>query len=458
MKGSMDTAKHTTRLYWENPYDAEFTATVVDAWQDGGNIYAVLDSTLFYPEGGGQPSDRGTLQVSPGVGFSVGHVFEEGGRIVHLLSPQERIRGSLLEKGLTVRGHIDWARRFDFMQQHTGQHILSRAFEQVYNANTVGFHIGDDYVSIDLDVRSVDEGRVTEVEDLANHIIYSNLPVEVRFHTQDQVPDNIRRRIPTDSGSVRVIYIGDFDTCACGGTHVRATGEIGIIKINRLDRSHGGVRVIFRCGQRALLDLRAKERVLDGVARSLSVGYHDLLNAVTSLSEKASGLEKQLNRLNRQLLEYEIREMAREILAEGVGADGEGDKERLGGERWVIRGRGFAVCKCNGKQPHELRHMARSLGELTGKTVFVVSQDPQFSLVVAFHTPDAGRQSHAPCHRNAAWLVSELGKGWGLKGGGTPQLAQMGSKEPLDVPEERILDDIEGVMDRAKTVTDRPGT
>ena len=175
--------------------------------------------------------------------------------------------------------------------------------------------------------------QLTEVEDLANHIIFSNLAVEVRVHTPDQVPDTIRRRIPTASDWVRVVYIGDFDACACGGTHVRATGEIGIIKINRLDRSHGGVRVIFRCGQRALADLRAKERVLDSAARSLSVGYQDLVSAVTSLSEKAAGLEKEIGRLRRQLLEHEIGETARQLLDENAEVDG----ETFGQERWIAK-------------------------------------------------------------------------------------------------------------------------
>jgi alanyl-tRNA synthetase len=448
MKDLMDTANHTTRLYWEKSYDTEFTATVIDAWQDDANVYAVFDSTLFYPEGGGQPSDRGTIQVTPGISFSVGHVFEEDGRIVHVLSPDKGSGGTFPEKGQAVRGRIDWARRFDFMQQHTGQHILSRALEEVCNANTVGFHLGDDYVSIDLDVQSVGDSRLTEVEDLANHIIFSNLAVEVRVHTPDQVPDTIRRRIPTASDWVRVVYIGDFDACACGGTHVRATGEIGIIKINRLDRSHGGVRVIFRCGQRALADLRAKERVLDSAARSLSVGYQDLVSAVTSLSEKAAGLEKEIGRLRRQLLEHEIGETARQLLDENAEVDG----ETFGQERWIAKRLDFAVCKLEGKQPAELRHMAKSASELTGQTVFMFSQEPQFSLVVASHTTGKGKKpSDVPPARNAALLVSELGRIWGLRGGGTPQLAQIGSKEPLDIPEAHILGDIEGIVGKLST-------
>jgi alanyl-tRNA synthetase len=448
MKHVRDTTNHTTKLYWRNPSDTQFSAKVVEVWQDDDHIYAVFDSTLFYPEGGGQPSDRGTIKASGEITLYVDHVFEEDGRIVHLLSPDELSGGNLLEAGQTVHGQIDWARRFDFMQQHTGQHILSRAFEVVCNANTVGFHLGDDYVSIDLDIQSVSDSLLTEVEDLANRMIFSNLGVEIREYASNEVPDDIRRRIPADSHSVRVVYVGDFDACACGGTHVQATGEIGIIKINRLDRSHGGVRVIFRCGQRALADLRTKEKVLDSVARCLSAGYQDLPDTVAALSEKAAALEKEAGRLKRQLLEYEIQEIATQIASDDIEAAPGFDQER-----WVAKRPGLAVCKWEGRQAQELRQVARSLSELAGMTVIVFSQVPQFSLVVASHVSGGKRKGAAgvPPAQNAALLASELGQVWGIKGGGTPQLAQIGSKEPLDIPEQRILGDIETTMGKLGT-------
>lgn len=516
---------NTTKLYWEKPYDTYFSAKVTDVWQDKGRLFAVLDSTLFYPEGGGQPSDQGAIVITPdsappdfdapefgllapvfnggtlsdtgglcdGVIYNVGHVFEDDGRIVHVLSlgqklPPETIgiigpttlgetdeavsrqpipdakgtgkrpsegHSNPLKNGQVVYGMIDWGRRFDFMQQHTGQHILSRAFEEICSANTVGFHLGDDYVSIDLDVSSVEGTKITAVEDIANEIIFKNLPVEVCEYEQGQVPDSIRMRIPTESGPVRIIYVGDFDACACGGTHVQSTGEVGIIKINQLDRSHGGVRVIFRCGKRALLDLREKEKVLDDIARALSVGYKDLPAAVASLSEKAVDLDKQAGSLKKQLLEYETESLAREI--ESIGTD-----ERP--EGLVMPGPGFAVCQCEGKQPGELRFMAKSISELTGKMVVVLSLNPRFSLVVASPMPEntqAGprggskakgsgkrqRFSHVPPARNASLLVSKLAKKWGLGGGGTPHLAQMGSKEPLSKSREDILKDITDIIE-----------
>jgi alanyl-tRNA synthetase len=453
----------TIKLYWERPYDTGFSARVVDVWQDDGQFFLVLDETLFYPEGGGQPCDYGViasdvfhqedcLQSIPGcchdagTGYQVNNVFEEDGRIIHVLANCS----DGFRKGQTVHGEIEWERRFDFMQQHTGQHILSRAFEEICGTGTVGFHLGKDYVSIDLDVSSIDDSSLAAVEDLANQMVFRNLPVEVKEFEQDQVPDKIRRRIPTESGTVRIVYAGDFDACACGGTHVHSTGEIGIIKVNQLDRSHGGVRVIFRCGKRALLDLREKERILGDMARVLSVGHQDLPQAVTLLSEKVADLDKETGRLRKELLEYEIESLAREIHPIGPGQK-----------------QGFAVQHCRGKQPADLRFMAKAIGDLTGKMVVLFSVDPQFSLVAASPANDSkdsgdanGRKSKDARHRkgldispgkNASLLVSRLAQKWGLRGGGTPGLAQMGSKEPLGMDEKDILRDIEDVIEVLKT-------
>jgi alanyl-tRNA synthetase len=456
----------TTKLYWQRPYDTKFSSKIAEVWQEEeGRLFMVLDATLFYPEGGGQPWDcglitpalcatKGCLHITgilpDGAACNVDYVFEEHGQIIHVLPMDEKSWPVFFKKGQEVYGEIDWERRFDFMQQHTGQHILSRAFEEICNANTVGFHLGKDYVSIDLGLASIDGPCINAVEDLANEIIFKNLPVTVEEYDQEHVPPRIRRRIPTESGTVRIINVGDFDACACGGTHVCSTGEIGIIKINQLDRSHGRVRVIFRCGKRAFLDLREKEKVLGDATRALSVGYQDLLQVVTSLSAKVTGLEKESGRLKKELLEYEIESLARELCS--MDTD---------------KGKNFAVRQCEGKQPAELRFMARSISDIAGKMVVLFSMDPRFSLVAASPSPgnegvenghgnragDADRLSRAsglPPSGNASLLVSKLAKEWGLKGGGTPDLAQMGSKIPLSKSGKDILKDITAVIEDMK--------
>ena len=413
----------TAKMYWANPYGTDFSATVLDIWQEDDDLFLVLDKTFFYPEGGGQPCDLGIIVpvaslLGEGMGnidevYRVRKVFEDDGRIIHVMGQAG------LSKGQTVFGRIDWDRRFDFMQQHTGQHILSRGFEELLGAQTIGFHLGDDYVSIDLDAPSIEDSMLMRVEDLTNEIVYKNLPVEVKEYTQSQVPSAIRMRIPTDADSIRVVHIGDFDACACGGTHVKATGEIGIVKINQTDRSHGGVRVIFRCGRRALLDLREKEQILLSTSQMLSVSYKDLYETVVSVLEDANRAAKDLRLLKKEVLEYEVKDLIEKARTQS--------------------GSGCFVCRVDGKDVSELKIMCKKICDCIDETVVLFSCVPQFSLVVACPDKAVTELMHlSPC-LDASAIVKNLAHKWGLKGGGTPQIAQMGSKEPMDKSEEVVL-------------------
>lgn len=424
----------TAKMYWANPYGTDFSATVLDIWQEDDDLFLVLDKTFFYPEGGGQPCDLGIIVpvaslLGEGMGnidevYRVRKVFEDDGRIIHVMGQAG------LSKGQTVFGRIDWDRRFDFMQQHTGQHILSRGFEELLGAQTIGFHLGDDYVSIDLDAPSIEDGMLMRVEDLANEIVYKNLPVEVKEYTQSQVPSAIRMRIPTDADSIRVVHIGDFDACACGGTHVKATGEIGIVKINQTDRSHGGVRVIFRCGRRALLDLREKEQILLSTSQMLSVSYKDLYETVVSVLEDANRAAKDLRLLKKEILEYEVKDLIEKARTQS--------------------GSGCFVCRVDGKDVSELKIMCKKICDCIDETVVLFSCVPQFSLVVACPDKAVTELMHlSPC-LDASAIVKNLAHKWGLKGGGTPQIAQMGSKEPMDKSEEVVLEDLLETMEKLK--------
>ncbi len=424
----------TAKMYWANPYGTDFSATVLDIWQEDDDLFLVLDKTFFYPEGGGQPCDLGIIVpvaslLGEGMGnidevYRVRKVFEDDGRIIHVMGQAG------LSKGQTVFGRIDWDRRFDFMQQHTGQHILSRGFEELLGAQTIGFHLGDDYVSIDLDAPSIEDSMLMRVEDLTNEIVYKNLPVEVKEYTQSQVPSAIRMRIPTDADSIRVVHIGDFDACACGGTHVKATGEIGIVKINQTDRSHGGVRVIFRCGRRALLDLREKEQILLSTSQMLSVSYKDLYETVVSVLEDANRAAKDLRLLKKEILEYEVKDLIEKARTQS--------------------GSGCFVCRVDGKDVSELKIMCKKICDCIDETVVLFSCVPQFSLVVACPDKAVTELMHlSPC-LDASAIVKNLAHKWGLKGGGTPQIAQMGSKEPMDKSEEVVLGDLLETMEKLK--------
>lgn len=424
----------TAKMYWANPYGTDFSATVLDIWQEDDDLFLVLDKTFFYPEGGGQPCDLGIIVpvaslLGEGMGnidevYRVRKVFEDDGRIIHVMGQAG------LSKGQTVFGRIDWDRRFDFMQQHTGQHILSRGFEELLGAQTIGFHLGDDYVSIDLDAPLIEDSMLMRVEDLTNEIVYKNLPVEVKEYTQSQVPSAIRMRIPTDADSIRVVHIGDFDACACGGTHVKATGEIGIVKINQTDRSHGGVRVIFRCGRRALLDLREKEQILLSTSQMLSVSYKDLYETVVSVLEDANRAAKDLRLLKKEILEYEVKDLIEKARTQS--------------------GSGCFVCRVDGKDVSELKIMCKKICDCIDETVVLFSCVPQFSLVVACPDKAVTELMHlSPC-LDASAIVKNLAHKWGLKGGGTPQIAQMGSKEPMDKSEEVVLGDLLETMEKLK--------
>jgi len=416
----------TRRLYWERPYDTEFEAKVTNVSRKDDEFRIELDSTLFYPEGGGQPCDLGTIFVSSHE-FAVVRVFEEAGKIVHVLRLKEnpatgttyKDRPSLqrepVKKGLNVKGKIDWHRRFDHMQQHTGQHILSRAFEKLVGANTVGFHLSREYASVDLDVSSLSQEEIFRVEELANEIVFRDLPVDVVEYTPEKIPEAVRKRIAVEAPKIRVVLIGDFDACACGGTHVSSTGQVGIVRVSKIDRAHGGVRVVFKCGWRVFYDFREKEKILNQTAKILSQSPRFLPNVVGSLAKKVSELEKERETLRKALLELEIKHFIHEV----SGSDSQSS-------------RSMVVKPFPGKNPRELRIIAAKTREATGKTVVVFSQKPKFSVAVA--TCPSGDAAE-----DAALFISKIAERWGGRGGGNRNLAQLGSKEPVNVPEEDII-------------------
>ena len=273
----------TERLYWQDPYLRQFTATIVERTAHHGRPALVLDRTAFYPTGGGQPHDRGTLNEVPVV-----EVIEReaDGAILHILErPLEAHE---------VVGRIDWERRFDHMQQHTGQHILSQAFLRQAGAQTVSFHLGEEIVTIDLDRTGFSEADIEAVEELANQVVLENREVRVRFLDAETAVALGLRRPPDRRGTLRVVEIEAFDRSACGGTHVRRTGEVGPIKIVKWERRGGETRVFFLCGWRALRDHRHKHRLLRDLSAALSVGAEGLPEAVAALQRDLKEARKAL--------------------------------------------------------------------------------------------------------------------------------------------------------------------
>lgn len=418
----------TRRLYWEQPHAASFTGHIVKFVQKEGRTGVVLDQTLFHPEGGGQPCDTGHITLlhsglSVALGGSdllVSEVVEDGDEAVHLVdlggsAPRIDALPGMPEGGWPVQGEIDWVRRFDLMQQHTGQHILSRAFEEVMGARTVGFHLAKDYVSIDLDTQGASATDLARVEDIANQVVFQDVPVVVKEYGRRELPQDVRARFQIDADTIRVICVGDFDACPCGGTHATSTGQIGLIKINQTDRAHGGLRVVFRCGGRALLDYREKQDLLDETARILSQPAQAVPAASKALSEKLLRLQEEHDEAQEALLELEIQAQTR--------------PERIAGADSV-------VVELAGKSPDRLKYAAKRIAEVSGQLTVCFVREPRFSAVVA---------SLAPNGADARAVVSAIAQAWGGRGGGTPQMAQLGSKDPLAADPRAVTDDVKRI-------------
>ncbi|MDQ2950612.1 MAG: DHHA1 domain-containing protein [Acidobacteriota bacterium] len=258
----------TDRLYYRDSYLTEFQARVVDTSADRKTIY--LDRTAFYPMSGGQPFDLGKLG-----GIPVTEVSDEDHRVAHVLG------APLLETEVT--GEIDWRRRFDHMQQHTGQHLLSAVFVELMNAPTVSFHLGADSATIDLQIPSLEPRQVQLVELRANEIVFANRPVQISFQEQTEALD--LRKPSEREGLLRVVSIEGLDRSACGGTHVRATGEIGPILIRKLERVRGNVRLEFVCGLRAIKRARADYEALAAMTEK----FHETDKARGRLSVALAG-------------------------------------------------------------------------------------------------------------------------------------------------------------------------
>jgi alanyl-tRNA synthetase len=288
----------TKRLYFEDPYQVEFEARVVERMIFQDKPALVLDKTCFYPEGGGQPADKGTLS-----GVPVLHVLEENNRILHVLEEE------ITEREVT--GKIDWDRRFDHMQQHSGQHILSQCFVRAHEAETRSFHLGEKTSTLEIDLRNIDEKEVKYIEKLANDIVFQDREVKSSFFKEQELRSVPLRRPPQKKGKIRVVEVTGFDCTACGGTHPHRTGEIGIIKILRWDRIRNNVRFEFVCGKRALMDYTRKHRDLYELSNRLTVDDAEVLASVEKLAGELKHQKKANKKIQEKLAQYEADEIIR---------------------------------------------------------------------------------------------------------------------------------------------------
>jgi len=297
----------TRRLYYDDSLLRSFEASVTAVRERDGAPEAALEATAFYPGGGGQPADRGDLGSS-----AVLDVTEEAGIVWH------RLDAPVVESA-RLAASLDWERRFDHMQQHTGQHVLSRAFVELARADTKSFHLGDEIVTIDVDHADLPPDLLAHVEERANEIVWEDRAVSTRWTTLEEALRLPLRKPPDVEGAVRIVEIDAFDWSACGGTHVARTGQVGLVHVLGVERYKGGVRVSFVCGGRALRRLRESGALLRGLALEFTSGEADIPRAVARLKEERAALERRLKPLLKDSLD---REAARLLESAPVGACG----------------------------------------------------------------------------------------------------------------------------------------
>jgi alanyl-tRNA synthetase len=290
--------KETRRLYFEDAYQLEFKARVVERKIHEGQPALILNQTCFYPDSGGQPSDRGMIES-----VEVLNVLEEEGRILHIL--KENI---LSEE---VKGKIDWNLRFDHMQQHSGQHILSQSFYECLGGETLSFHLGEELSTVEIGVTKISEEDVERVEKRSNDIIFQNLPIKIYFIPEEKIKEIPLRKPPKKEGLIRVVEVSGFDYSACGGTHCRSAGEIGIIKVLNWERIRNNLRFEFVCGQRALRDYAWRNSDLRQLASQFSVHEKEVFSWVQKTIEEMKALRKKMKKLGEKVSFFEAQEVVR---------------------------------------------------------------------------------------------------------------------------------------------------
>jgi len=290
----------TRRLYYEDAYLLEFAAEVVTRTEHEGRPAVALDATAFYPESGGQPWDKGTLN-----GVEVLKVIDIDGMILHVLEAE-------IAAG-PAHGRIERSTRFDHMQQHTGQHVLSQAFRELLKGETLSFHMGADVSTLEIGLKSISDAECDRVEDRANAVVWEDREVKTYFVPEERIGEVPLRRPPKKQGLLRVVEVDGFDYSACGGTHVRRTGEIGLIKLAGIEKIRGNLRFEFFCGGRALRDYRGKDRTARKLAAALSCSTADVAGQVEKVLAEGKILKKRAKQREERLAAFEAAEIVRNV-------------------------------------------------------------------------------------------------------------------------------------------------
>ncbi|QBP42332.1 alanyl-tRNA editing protein [Paenisporosarcina antarctica] len=389
------------KLFYEDAYRQSGVTKVVSLAKDQSERwYVTLEETLFYPTGGGQPHDNGMINS-----VQVTDVEEVEGEIRHYLAKP------LLEVGEAVNIEIDWTRRFDFMQQHAGQHILTASFVELFDIQTTSFHLGKELVTIDLDIKDITTEQLVEVEKRANQLILENRPIATKWVTKDELKDYpIRKQVAVEE-DIRLVIIPEFDYNGCGGTHPSSTGQIAALKILDTEMQKGKIRVHFLCGGRVLQQLHRKQKTLQEVTHLLSAPEEGLALAVKVMLDNSKKLEKTLEETHEQLMNYEVKELLGEIQQECMSI------ERVFRQRPI----------------QELQKIARlTVAQATNcRVIFIAENDGLLQLVLARGTEN---------QTNMKQLIVQILPLINGKGGGSVSFAQGGGT--TDLTGQQLLEEI----------------
>ena len=364
----------TEKLYYQDAYRKTFTATVVDCREGKHGYETVLDKTCFYPEGGGQPGDRGTLN-----GIPVTDTHEKDGQVLHYTA-------SPLEIGVAVTGEIDWDYRFDLMQQHSGEHMVSGVVHRIYGYENVGFHMGADMITIDFS-GELTEQQLSQVEREVNERIWLDSDVKCWYPEPEELKARPYRSKKELTGSVRIVEFPGADICACCGTHVKRTGEIGLVKLLTVQKFHSGVRVEMLSGRRAyayLCDIQAQNRQ---VSQLLSAKVKETAKAVQNMAAELEAKKQQLFAV---------------------------ENARFAAKAEELRGRGDVLVKLDGLAADGVRRAAIAIQETCGGRAAVFSGDEETGYKYAVGQLGGDLRD---------W-VKELNQALSGRGGGKPGFVQ----------------------------------
>ena len=365
----------TEKLFYQDGYRKEFQAKVLSCEKCGGKYKVVLDATAFFPEGGGQYGDIGFID-----GAEVVDTREKGGLIYHTVT-------SPLEEGTTVTGRLNWEVRFDRMQQHTGEHIISGLVHSRLGYDNVGFHLGEDYCTMDFN-GPISKKELKEIEREANRAVFANLKIGIDYPSKEELSAMEYRSKIEIEGQVRIITIPGYDVCACCAPHLGSTGEIGLIKLVHMINYKGGERITMLCGFRALTDYDIKDENTKAISSLLSAKEYEAADAVAHLKEEVGSLKGKVSSLQQKLLAYR----ANEISVDGEIA---------------------AVFDSNlsGNEPRELMNLLLNKGAKVC-AVFAGNEAEGFRYVIGSRETDV------------RMLCKRLNEAFGGRGGGKPEMVQ----------------------------------